>query len=184
MRLYRIIENKKFKEYREKVFKTEHNEKLLESWMEENPESIIEDGALLVIGRQIVTSFGSFIDLLALDKSGNSVIVELKRDRTPRDTLAQALEYSSFISNLSYEQLEQIFKKYAQDENANLVEYHKEYFNLGETEGATFNKNQRIVIMGYEISSQVKETALFLRKGESELLVLSLIISKQSRVNN
>ena len=61
------------------------------SWLEKNPESIVEDGALLIIGRQIATNLGSYIDLLALDREGNTAILELKRDRTPRDTIAQAL---------------------------------------------------------------------------------------------
>jgi len=164
VRLFRIIDNGKFTEYKEQVFKTEHNEKMLESWLENNSESIIEDGALLVIGRQVVTTFSSYIDLLALDKAGNTVVVELKRDRTPRDTLAQALEYSSFVANLNYEQLEQIFRRYTQDENGALSEYHKAYFKLGENEGVTFNKDQRIIIIGYDISAQIRETASFLRK--------------------
>lgn len=50
------------------------------------------------IGRQVNTNLGTTIDLLALDGTGDVVVVELKRDRTPRDTLAQALEYASFQS--------------------------------------------------------------------------------------
>jgi hypothetical protein len=164
LRLFRIINNNKFTEYKEQIFKNTHNEKMLESWLEKNPESIIEDGALMTIGRQVATSFSSYIDLLTLDKAGNTAVVELKRDRTPRDTLAQALEYASFVANLSYEQLEQIFRRYTQDENETLSEYHKAYFKLGENEGVTFNKDQRVVIIGYDISSQVRETASFLRK--------------------
>jgi hypothetical protein len=163
MRLFRINGEEEFTEYKEQRFKTEHNKKVLEVWLEKNSEAIVEDGKLFVIGRQVATSFGSFIDLLALDRTGNSVVIELKRDRTPRDTLAQALEYASFIEKVDYEELEQIFQKYTQ-ENQALTEAHKNFYNLSEEEGVSFNKDQRIVIVGYDISPEVRETATFLSK--------------------
>jgi hypothetical protein len=164
MRLYRIKDDGKFTEYKEQKFKTEHSEKTLESWLESNPDSIVEDGALFIIGRQVATAFGSYIDLLALDKNGNTAVVELKRDRTPRDTLAQAFEYASFVEGLEYEQLEQLLRSYTGNEAESLSESHKAYFKLEEGEGVSFNKDQRIVIIGYGISEQIRQTASFLRK--------------------
>lgn len=40
---------------------------------------------------------GGILDLLAVDEEANLVIVELKRDRTPRDVVAQTLDYASCI---------------------------------------------------------------------------------------
>ena len=51
---------------------------------------------VLVIGRQVRTNFGGLIDLLCVDRAGNAVVLERMHDRSPRDTLAQALEYASF----------------------------------------------------------------------------------------
>jgi hypothetical protein len=45
----------------------------------------ILDPSLMVVGRQVPTSFGKFIDLLAIDAQGDLTVVELKRDRTPRE---------------------------------------------------------------------------------------------------
>lgn len=56
---------------------------------------------VLIIGRQIVTGFGVRIDLLGIDAAGNLVIVELKRDRTPRDIIAQVLDYASWVAALT-----------------------------------------------------------------------------------
>ena len=55
-----------------------------------------DDGKILIIGRQVLTNLGSLIDLLGLDTFGNTVIIELKRGKTPRETVAQLLEYASF----------------------------------------------------------------------------------------
>lgn len=42
----------------------------------------ILDPRLLVIGRQVVTAFGKFIDLLAMDADGKLVVIELKHYKT------------------------------------------------------------------------------------------------------
>lgn len=164
MRLYRVDGKGKFTEYKEQAFKRKHSEETLESWLDSNPDAIIEDGTLLIIGRQVATNLGTYIDLLALDKEGNAAVIELKRDRTPRETLAQALEYASFVESLEYDQLEQIFRSYTGNENESLSDYHRAYFKLEEGKGVSFNKNQRVVIVGSNITSQIRQTAVFLRK--------------------
>ena len=82
-------------------FQDAHREKVLEDWLSANPDALVDGQALMVIGRQVTTNLGTFIDLLALDRQGNTVVIELKRGRTPRDTLAQALEYASFVEGSS-----------------------------------------------------------------------------------
>jgi hypothetical protein len=67
---------------------------------------------LLIIGEQVATSSGNFIDLLCIDSSGNLVIVELKRDKTPREVTAQALDYASWVKELDLEGINTIAKGY------------------------------------------------------------------------
>jgi len=59
----------------------------LEPWIESNPE--IVGAGIAVIGRQVSTKSGP-IDLLGIDQSGNPVIIELKRNRLPREAFANA----------------------------------------------------------------------------------------------
>jgi hypothetical protein len=163
MRLFKVADGT-FTEYKEADFKGEHREKTLESWLEQNPDAIVEDGMLLIIGRQVKTDLNSYIDLLALDRTGNTVVIELKRDRTPRDVIAQALEYASFVEHIEYDPLEAIYQQYSGNEGESLSEYHRTAFKLTDSEAISFNKDQRIVIIGSNISSEIRQTALFLRR--------------------
>ncbi|WP_406645936.1 endonuclease NucS [Aliisedimentitalea scapharcae] len=71
----------------------------IEAWVADDLTLIGVDG--FVIGRQIATDHGKFIDILAMDEDGNLVIIELKRDRSPRDIVAQVLDYASWVRRLS-----------------------------------------------------------------------------------
>ena len=163
MRLFGIHPDGKFGEYVQTPFQVDHEEALLEDWLESNPDGIVEDGKILIIGRQVATNFGGFIDLVGIDRQGDTVVVELKRNRTPRDTLAQALEYASFAARLDTVQLEGILRSYLSDESLNLSEHHRAYFELGPDEAVAFNKDQRVVIVGQRVTPEIKQTASFLR---------------------
>ncbi len=88
-------------------------EERLENWIEQDI-SVLSD-EYLVIGRQVPTSFGKFIDILCLDRNGDLVIIELKRDKTPRDTVAQVLDYASWVRDLSREDVLSIANLYLND---------------------------------------------------------------------
>jgi len=63
----------------------------LEELIATNPAIIGSD--LRIICRQVSTKSGP-LDLLAIDKVGNLVIVEFKRDKLLRKVLAQAIDYA------------------------------------------------------------------------------------------
>lgn len=55
----------------------------------------------MIIGKGVTTNLNTYIDLLGIDREGNAAIIELKRGRTPREILAQGLEYGSFVERLT-----------------------------------------------------------------------------------
>ena len=68
----------------------------------------------LLIGRQVRTSFDKLVDLLAMDANGSIIIVELKRDKTPRDVVAQTIDYASWVANLSDSDVVDIYLNFAE----------------------------------------------------------------------
>ncbi len=162
MKLFGIAEDNEFKEYIKIAFQTQFEESVLEDWLEHNPHSILEDGALLLIGRQVQTNLNSIIDLLGMDRQGNWSWLSSNATVLRAETLAQSLEYASFAELLKFDQIAEIFRKYLSDENENLAHYHREYFQLNENEAVTFNKEQRIVIIGQVITPR-SPNSIFLR---------------------
>ncbi len=67
---------------------------------------------LLVIGREVLTPSDGRIDILAINALGNLVVIELKRDRTPRDVVAQVLDYASWVRELDAEDIQRTFVDY------------------------------------------------------------------------
>lgn len=74
----------------------------------------VADPNLLLIGRQVPTAHGKFIDLLAVDADGKLVVLELKRNRTPREVVAQLLDYGSWVRTLEDDDIAGIFERYLQ----------------------------------------------------------------------
>jgi hypothetical protein len=67
-----------------------------------------------VIGREVDTGFSSRLDLLAIDGDGNLIVLELKRNQTPREVIAQVLEYGSWIVKVRAEDIPQIYRSYVE----------------------------------------------------------------------
>ena len=85
-------------------------EKDLHEFLKRDPSLLGE--RLLVIGSEVITPFGPRLDLLAIDADGNLNLLELKRDKTPREVVAQVLDYGSWVSTLSRDDIIDIATKH------------------------------------------------------------------------
>lgn len=163
MKLFTINEDGKLIPYQEHNFENIKQEADLEVLLESNPEYFFEKSKILIIGRQVNTNLNTFIDLLGIDKNGNTVIIELKRGSTPRETVAQLLEYASYIENLDYSQLNDIYQDYAGEES-NLEDYYQQYFQNETNTSISFNKTIRLVIVAQHITKNIRQISSFLTK--------------------
>ncbi len=66
----------------------------------------------LIVGRQVMTKYGKRVDLLAMDVEGSVYVIELKKDRTPREVVAQVLDYGFWVRSLSGDDLAATFSQY------------------------------------------------------------------------
>lgn len=133
----------------------------------------IGDVEVLYVGRQGSPGEGGIFDILGVDERGDTVVVELKRGRAPRDVVAQALEYAGEIRNVDYDYLDERYREFLRDEQGytdpseilSLREAHREYFDLEEPlSEREFNDDQRLVVVGTDFGDVVLNMADFLRE--------------------
>src|SRR5215218_1493903 len=93
------------------------SEQLLEDMIVAQP-TIISDEWML-IGRQEWTAHAGRIDLLAVAPDGALVLIELKRDKTPREVVAQAIDYASWVEQLDSTAVAAIFNRFRPGEDFN-----------------------------------------------------------------
>ncbi len=170
MRTYTLTEDEHFVEYKQEPFERQHFESHLEDWLEKNPHVLLEDEKVLYIGRQVGTSLGKAIDLMGILEDGSVLVVELKRDRTPREVIAQALEYAASVKALRYHDLEAIAEGYLDSEGTLTLEdaYHEAFGRHAEDVSA-WNTEQRIAIVAQEISPEIIAVASFLRTKDVDI---------------
>jgi hypothetical protein len=129
----------------------------IESWI--STDISIIDPNLLVVGRQVQTDYAGYIDLLCIDPNANLVIVELKRGLTPRDVTAQALDYASWVKDLTLDRLTEIANNCLG--NSGLLEAaFLRRFNEDLPE--TVNENHSIIVVASDIDQSTERIMRYL----------------------
>jgi hypothetical protein len=87
----------------------------LEEWAIQEPRLLGEE--LLVISAEYANweETRHRLDILAIDREGRLVVVELKRDRADENTDLQAIKYASFCSTLTAEDIQKDYRKFWSD---------------------------------------------------------------------
>lgn len=138
----------------------------LQEWLANQPDALGEE--LLIIQKE----FDGFddtrerLDLLAMDKDGNLIIIENKLDDTGRDVMWQALKYASYCSNLTKSQIVDIYQGYlikycgGGDAKSQLCEF----LDAPDLSEVVLNSgmNQRLMLVAANFRKEVTSTALWL----------------------
>ena len=134
---------------------------------EKRLESILADdikilglGPLMLLGRQVLTDHGARVDLLALDEGGTLYVIELKRARTPREVVAQVLDYGSWARGLSAESLARIFESGPFAHSRTFHTAFADQFDGAPPE--TINENHRLVIVASQLDDSTQRIVEYL----------------------
>ena len=133
------------------------NEELLEDMIENDP-SILED-EWLIIGRQVVTKYKKEIDLLAIAPDSSLVIIELKRSKTPRDVVAQAIDYATWVDELKADEISNIYEQYSN--GGSLSEAFRSKFQI-DLEEENLNQSHQMVIVATELDDATERIIQYL----------------------
>jgi len=122
----------------------------LEQWIRSYPSILGQD--ILIIGEQVQTKSGP-LDFLGIDRSGNTVIIELKRDRIPREALTQAMDYASDVATWDFDRLSEECAKYAEQ---SLDTYINDSFEDLDLQDVSVNQMQRILLVGTYVEESLE----------------------------
>jgi hypothetical protein len=142
-------------------------EQLLEDMMVVAPKMLSEEWML--IGRQVDTGLGGRIDLLAIAPDGSLVLIELERDRTPREVVAQALDYASWVEKLRPEEIAAIYGRFAKDQSL-AADFQKRFGQPLDEED--LNQNHQIIIIASALDDSTERIIGYLSDREVAINVL------------
>lgn len=118
----------------------------------------------LLIGRQVRTRFDKYIDLLAMDANGSVIIVELKRGKTPREVVAQAIDYASWVMTLEDSDISEIYRDFARhyaQPHDSIDAAFKAKFGIG-LEGVPVNESHQMVVVATELDASTERIINYL----------------------
>lgn len=152
------LQEKKFSELEFK--EREH----LQEWIANNPSSLGEE--LLIIQKEF-DGFGETrerLDLLALDKFGNLVVIENKLDDSGKDVTWQIIKYASYCSSLTKHQIIDIYQDYL-GSNFDAKEKISEFLDDKEIDEITLNQGantQRLIMIAANFRKEITSSVLWL----------------------
>lgn len=170
--MYRVdIENKKLIEipattYSELNLRERFD---IQEWIAGTPKILGEP--LMIMSKELILPSGRRLDLLAVDKEGALVIIELKRDNSGSDVEWQAIKYASYCSSFSYDEIYKHFAEYLGTDGDDAQVKIEGFINC---EPEDLNQRQRIILVAKEFHSEVISAVLWLRESEIDIECIRL----------
>ena len=138
------------------------DEKKLQALIRDQIEILDE---LLVIGEEFGDWEGSKrrIDLLAIDKNANLVVIELKRDDSSHMEL-QALRYAAMVSTMTFEKAVETYKKHLEnlDPSTDAQQSLLEFLEWDEPNEDSFAEDVKIILASTSFSKELATAVLWL----------------------
>lgn len=148
-------------------FEQSHSERDLHQFLESEPSLIargVSEGEpvpTVVAASHLALPSGE-MDLLLLDAEGQVTLAELKRGRTPREVVAQVLDYAAQVTELGFDGLQKAGVDW-DAAIARLGEDTDQAENLAPDRISLGLQNPRLLIVAFEIDETTKAIAGYLR---------------------
>lgn len=141
----------------------------IQEWIAGTPKILGEP--LMIMSKELILPSGRRLDLLAVDKEGALVIIELKRDNSGSDVEWQAIKYASYCSSFSHDEIYKHFAEYLGTDGDDAQVKIEGFINC---EPEDLNQRQRIILVAKEFHSEVISAVLWLRESEIDIECIRL----------
>lgn len=138
----------------------------LSKWVEQYPAILGEELLVVTSEYDRFDKTNERLDLLAIDKDGNLVVIELKRDDSGRSVDLQAIKYAAYCSTLRLEDLVDMYRRYQKQNGVELTKEAAQQVILDFVNNSDFedlNDRPRIILVSKEFRPEVTASVLWLR---------------------
>jgi len=157
----------------EKILERKH----LQAALKNNIETILPNCMVIAEEFSEWSESQRRIDLLALDKNANLIVLELKRTETGAFMELQALRYASMISTLTFKRAVEIFSKHLAQNHieANAEEMILEFLEWDEPQEDDFAEEVQIVLVSADFSKELTTSVIWLNERNLDIKCVRLI---------
>ena len=151
----------------------------LQEWIANNPSMLGEE--LLIIQKEFdgFNDTNERLDLLALDKDGNLVVIENKLDDSGRNVVWQSMKYAGYCSSLKKEDIKSIFQQYLMKigSSENAEDIITEFLNKPDFSEVQLNQDlsQRIILVARDFRKEVTNTVIWARKYGMKIQCIKIV---------
>lgn len=150
----------------------------IEEWIRSNPEILGEDLLVVSIEFDRFDKSADRLDLLAVDRQGNLVVVELKRDSAAGYADLQAIRYAAMVSSMNIDKLVPhyvSYKKRYDDETLSELDAKEQIIEFVESDSfVELSTKPRIILCSENFSQEVTATVLWLRDSQIDISCVSI----------
>jgi hypothetical protein len=150
----------------------------IQEWVRANPDILGEDLLIVSIEFDRFSNSNDRLDLLAVDREGNLVVVELKRDLAAGYADLQAIRYAAMVSSMSIDDLVPYYtayKKRYDDEQLSELEAKEQIVEFVESDSFTeLSTKPRIILCSEGFSQEITTTVLWLRDSDIDISCVSI----------
>ena len=150
----------------------------IEKWVENFPEILGEELLIITTEYDKFDKTNERLDLLAVDKDGNLVVIELKRGDSGKNVELQAVKYAAYCSTLTLNDVVKLYHSYLLKNRNSITEDEAKTQILNFIENDEFEElsdKPRIIIVSKDYRPEVTASVLWLRKFGIDITCIKLI---------
>ena len=132
----------------------------------------------MIIGQQEDTGFGGRIDLLAIAPDSSLILIEIKRGRSPREVVAQAIDYATWVEALDMETVFRIYSRFSKGGDLGR-DFEAKFGTTLDTE--EFPNHHQIVIVAAALDASSERIVSYLSKRSVAINVLCFEIFESGK---
>jgi hypothetical protein len=158
----------------------------IQEWIRQAPEILGEELLVVSIEFDRFNNSNDRLDILAIDREGNLVVVELKRDPFAGYSDLQAIRYAAMVSSMTIEKLLPYYISYQKNYlNADSISKESSVTNIQEFVNKDsfqdLSNKPRIILCSEDFSQEITTTVLWLNQNG---LDISCVKIKPHKIND